>query len=54
MEIHLFYTEGSPPEYEPPGFKTAEHNDLLFAQNELWSRETQSCGAMETGIHRYL
>ncbi|EEH09193.1 conserved hypothetical protein [Histoplasma capsulatum G186AR] len=51
MEIHLFYTEGSPPEYEPPGFKTAEHNDLLFAQNELWSRETQSCGAMETGIH---
>ncbi|OJD23228.1 hypothetical protein ACJ73_05419 [Blastomyces percursus] len=51
MELHLFYTDGSPPEYEPPGFKAAEHNDLLFAQNELWSRETQSCGAMETGIH---
>ncbi|PGH04661.1 hypothetical protein GX51_03328 [Blastomyces parvus] len=51
MELHLFYTDGSPPGYEPPGFKAAEHNDLLFAQNELWSRETQSCGAMETGIH---
>ncbi|OAT02764.1 meiosis specific protein Hop1 [Blastomyces dermatitidis ER-3] len=51
MELHLFYTDGSPPGYEPPGFKAAEHNDLLFAQNEMWSRETQSCGAMETGIH---
>ncbi|KAK2802102.1 hypothetical protein FQN50_007466 [Emmonsiellopsis sp. PD_5] len=51
MEIHLFYTDTSPPGYEPPGFKTAEHDDLLFAQNELWSRETQSCGAMDTGIH---
>ncbi|KAK2739734.1 DNA binding protein [Onygenales sp. PD_40] len=51
MEIHLFYTDTSPPGYEPPGFKTAEHDDLLFARNELWSRETQSCGAMDTGIH---
>ncbi|PGG99064.1 hypothetical protein AJ79_08698 [Helicocarpus griseus UAMH5409] len=51
MEIHLFYTKNSPPGYEPPGFKAAEHNDLFFAQNEMWSRETQSCGAMETGIH---
>ncbi|OAX77564.1 hypothetical protein ACJ72_08136, partial [Emergomyces africanus] len=51
MEIHLFYTDGSPEGYEPPGFKTAEHNDLLFARNEMWSRETQSCGAMETGVH---
>ncbi|KKZ60919.1 hypothetical protein EMCG_00680 [[Emmonsia] crescens] len=51
MEIHLFYADGSPAGYEPPGFKAAEHNDLWFAQNEMWSRETQSCGAMETGIH---
>ncbi|OJD10318.1 hypothetical protein AJ78_08626 [Emergomyces pasteurianus Ep9510] len=51
MEIHLFYTDGSPAGYEPPGFKAAEHNDLLFARNEMWSRETQSCGVMETGVH---
>ncbi|PGH02712.1 hypothetical protein AJ80_08809 [Polytolypa hystricis UAMH7299] len=52
MEIHLFYTADCPPEYEPPGFRTAAHNNIVFPNDSVWSKEHQSCGAMDTGIHK--
>lgn len=53
MEIHLFYTEDCPSKYEPPGFKAAAHDPLVYPNNENWSKETQSCGNMDSGFHRY-
>ncbi|KAL1956286.1 hypothetical protein VTO42DRAFT_7459 [Malbranchea cinnamomea] len=51
MEIHLFYTEDCPADYEPPGFRMAAHDPLVFPNSEDWTRETQSCGSMDSGFH---
>lgn len=53
MEFHLFYTDDCPPDYEPPGFQRADHGNLMFPRDDEWCKITQSCGNMDTGIHRY-
>ncbi|KAL2009742.1 hypothetical protein VTN00DRAFT_5549 [Thermoascus crustaceus] len=52
LEVHLLYTEDCPTEYEPPGFKrTTSGDSIRFPLNEFWCRESQSCGAMDSGYH---
>lgn len=53
LEIHLFYTDDCPQEYEPRGFTPASHNHVVYPSNEHWAKETQSCGTMGGGFHRY-
>ncbi|RHZ69383.1 hypothetical protein CDV55_102220 [Aspergillus turcosus] len=51
LGIHLFYTDDCPPEYEPPGFTGAMNDTIRYPLNENWRKETQSCGAMNSGWH---
>jgi meiosis-specific protein len=51
LEIHLHYTENCPLEYEPPGFNTAVGDSIRFPLNANWRRESQLCGAMDSGYH---
>ncbi|KAF4225365.1 hypothetical protein CNMCM6805_008610 [Aspergillus fumigatiaffinis] len=51
LGIHLFYTDDCPPEYEPPGFTGAMNEVIKYPLNENWRKETQSCGAMNSGWH---
>ncbi|RHZ65847.1 putative meiosis specific protein Hop1 [Aspergillus thermomutatus] len=51
LGIHLFYTDDCPPEYEPPGFTGAMNDTIKYPLNENWRKETQSCGAMNSGWH---
>lgn len=51
LGIHLFYTDDCPPEYEPPGFTGAMNDVIKYPLNENWRKETQSCGAMNSGWH---
>lgn len=51
LEIHLLYTEDCPPEYEPPGFKRTTDDSIRFPLSDNWCRESQSCGAMDSGYH---
>jgi hypothetical protein len=51
LGIHLFYTDDCPPEYEPPGFTSAMNDVIKYPLNENWRKETQSCGAMNSGWH---
>ncbi|KAI5291701.1 DNA binding protein, partial [Ascosphaera acerosa] len=54
MEIHIFHTDGCPPDYNPPGFQTAQDGEaqrpLLFPSDDNWSIERQQCGAVKTGL----
>ena len=54
MEVHLFYTEDCPDEYEPPGFRNSSAGDLVYPHDDRWTKESQSCGTMDTSFHRYL
>ncbi|KAK2826886.1 hypothetical protein FQN49_007357 [Arthroderma sp. PD_2] len=51
LEIHLFYTENCPKQYEPQGFKPATHDHILYPRDDTWKKETQSCGVMDSGCH---
>ncbi|KAJ9401058.1 hypothetical protein DTO282F9_2006 [Paecilomyces variotii] len=51
LGIHLFYTEDCPRDYEPSGFTTAADERICFPCNEDWQKQTQSCGAMDSGHH---
>ncbi|KAL1859932.1 hypothetical protein Plec18170_001879 [Paecilomyces lecythidis] len=51
LGIHLFYTEDCPRDYEPAGFTTAADERICFPCNEDWQKQTQSCGAMDSGYH---
>ncbi|GAD92959.1 meiosis specific protein Hop1, putative [Paecilomyces variotii No. 5] len=51
LGIHLFYTEDCPRDYEPAGFTTAADERIRFPCNEDWQKQTQSCGAMDSGYH---
>lgn len=53
MEIHLFYTNNCADEYEPPGFLPTNNEPILYPIIDGWTREVQSCGSMDTGIHAY-
>ncbi|EFQ97393.1 hypothetical protein MGYG_00433 [Nannizzia gypsea CBS 118893] len=52
LEVHLFYTENCPLQYEPHGFKPTKHGQILYPKDETWKKETQSCGIMDAGCHR--
>ncbi|EEQ30460.1 conserved hypothetical protein [Microsporum canis CBS 113480] len=52
LEIHLFYTDNCPRQYEPQGFKPTAHSDILYPRDDVWKKETQSCGVMDSGCHR--
>lgn len=51
LEIHLFYTDNCPQEYEPPGFNKASSDMICFPSNDLWRPEGQLCGRMDSGYH---
>lgn len=53
LGVHLFYSEDCPSEYEPPGFARSTDDKLIFPHGEDWTRESQSCGTMDSGFHRY-
>ncbi|EFE41270.1 meiosis specific protein Hop1, putative [Trichophyton verrucosum HKI 0517] len=52
LEIHLFYTQNCPQQYEPHGFKPTTHDQILYPRDDSWRKETQSCGIMDAGCHR--
>ncbi|EGD93486.1 hypothetical protein TESG_01030 [Trichophyton tonsurans CBS 112818] len=52
LEIHLFYTQNCPQQYEPRGFKPTTHDQILYPRDDNWKKETQSCGIMNAGCHR--
>ncbi|KAN0083657.1 HORMA domain containing protein [Elaphomyces granulatus] len=51
LEIHLFYTDNCPQEYEPPGFNKASSDMICFPSNSLWRPESQLCGRLDSGYH---
>ncbi|KAF3490534.1 uncharacterized protein GIQ15_00051 [Arthroderma uncinatum] len=51
LEIHLFYTQDCPKEYEPQGFKSTTHDHIVYPRDDVWKKETQSCGVMDSGCH---
>ncbi|KKK13584.1 hypothetical protein AOCH_002751 [Aspergillus ochraceoroseus] len=52
LGIHLFYTEDCPSNYEPPGFTDARDGTLHYPLAENWTKETQTCGVMDSGCHK--
>ncbi|KAK2757653.1 DNA binding protein [Arachnomyces sp. PD_36] len=51
LGVHLFYSDDCPSNYEPPGFSPATDENLIFPHDEGWTKESQSCGTMNSAFH---
>ena len=53
LNVRLYYTDDCPPEYEPPGFKKCETNEMYFSETQDLKVVKGSVG-MDTGIHQHV
>lgn len=54
LNVHLYYTDDCPKEYEPPGFKPVHDLKQLWTSDNNWIKGTSTCGPSSLGYHSYV